>query len=141
MLGRKIYYELDTGDVILIVPEKHGIDATNTTKEQDFQLYTVLQARNPESVGVIQLEYGQMRGDFELANSVKVDPITKAITFNFPVFDKPVAQTMKDLQAENNNLKNENLQLAERLSQAELDNLIALKALAEVYEMLLALQV
>ena len=39
MIGRKIYYELATGDVILTVPEKHGQNAINTTKEQDFQMY------------------------------------------------------------------------------------------------------
>jgi len=48
MIGRKIYYELATGDVILEISEKHGINATNTTKEQDFQMYDVLAARNPD---------------------------------------------------------------------------------------------
>jgi|GEM_PF-5958793 len=32
MIGRKIYYELTTGDVILITPEKHSEFAINTTE-------------------------------------------------------------------------------------------------------------
>ena len=66
-IGHKIYYELATGDVILITPEKHSENAINTTKEQDFQMYDVLAARNPDTVGVIQLEYGQYQSGFQSA--------------------------------------------------------------------------
>lgn len=53
-IGRKIYYEKLTGDVILITPEKfNGIE---TTKEQEFTMYEVLSIRNPELVGLIVLE-------------------------------------------------------------------------------------
>ena len=119
MIGRKIYYELATGDVILMVPEKHGENATNTTKEQDFVMYDVLAARNPESVETIQLEYGQYRGDFELANSVKVDLETGDLLFSYPVFEPPLTAEVQNLRAENTTLKAENAQLKQRLDESE----------------------
>ena len=116
MIGRKIYYELATGDVVLITPEKHHQDAVNTTKEQDFQMYDVLQARNPAQVGMMQLEYGEMRGDFEKANAVKVDLETEELLFNFPVFEPSHSQAIQTL----------NQKLAEKDQQiAELQQLVA----------------
>lgn len=38
MIGRKIYYELTTGDVVLITEEKHGLSAVNLDQKED--LYT-----------------------------------------------------------------------------------------------------
>lgn len=119
MIGHKIYYEKATGDVILITPEKHSENATNTTKEQDFQMYNVLAARNPESVGVIQLEYGQYRAEFQSCRSVKVDPETKEILFEYPRFDPPLITQVDNLKADNQNLRIENEQLKERVKELE----------------------
>ena len=116
MIGRKIYYELATGDVVLITPEKHHQGAINTTKAQDFQMYDVLQARNPEQVGVIQLGYGELRGDFEKANAVKMDLETGKLLFNFPHFEPSHSQAINVL----------NQKLAEKDQQiADLQQLVA----------------
>ena len=125
-VGRKIYYELATGDVVLIVPEKHHSNAINTTKEQDFQIYDVLQVRNPEQIGLIQLEYGELRGDFEKCKAVKVDLETGELLFEFPHFEKPHSQIIAELQVTNAQLQAENNNLKERLTLAELalDDLI-----------------
>ncbi|WP_433595388.1 hypothetical protein [Lysinibacillus xylanilyticus] len=61
MTGFKIFYEKNTGDVILTIPEQNAVGALETTKEQDFIMFDVLQARNPASVDFIQLPYGQYR--------------------------------------------------------------------------------
>jgi len=119
MIGRKIYYELATGDVILEIPEKHGINATNTTKEQDFQIYPVLAARNPDTVGVIQLEYGQYAAEFQSARSIKVDPETKELLFEYPKYDPPLTVQVENLQRENEFLKMENNELKERAKELE----------------------
>lgn len=100
-VGRKLYYELTTGDVILIVPEKHGQNAINTTKEQDFQMYDVLHGRNPMTIGVIQLEYGQYREEFQLASSVKVNSQTKDILFNYPKYETSFTVRIEELQDQN----------------------------------------
>ena len=116
MVGKKVYYELATGDVVLITPEKHHQDAVNTTKEQDFQMYDVLQARIPDQVGMVQLEYGEMRGDFEKANAVRVDLETGNLLFDFPQFQPPHSQAIQTL----------NQKLAEKDQQiAELQQLVA----------------
>ena len=132
MIGHKIYYELSTGDVVLITPEKHSINAINTTKEQDFQMYDVLAARNPDTVGVIQLEYGQYQAEFQSARSVKVNPETKEILFEYPVYQPPLITQIEQLKAENENLKAINQQLQEQiqLQQEQIDALnIAMAAL------------
>jgi len=132
MIGRKIYYELTTGDVILITPEKHSEFAINTTKEQDFQMYDVLASRNPDTVGVIQLEYGQYQAEFQSARSVKVNPETKELLFEYPVYHPPLITQIEQLKAENENLKVINQQLQEhiQLQQEQIDALnIAMAAL------------
>lgn len=100
-VGRKLYYELATGDVILITPEKHSEFAINTTKEQDFQMYDVLHGRNPMTIGVIQLEYGQYREEFQLASSVKVNSQTKDILFNYPKYETSFTVRIEELQDQN----------------------------------------
>lgn len=50
MKGFKIYYEIQTGNVILTIPENSNANAVSTAKEQDFAMYSVLQARNPETI-------------------------------------------------------------------------------------------
>ena len=50
MKGFKIYYEIQTGNVILTIPENPNANAVSTAKEQDFAMYSVLQARNPETI-------------------------------------------------------------------------------------------
>jgi len=119
-VGRKLYYELATGDVVLIIPEKHGINAVNTTKEQDFLMYDVLAARNPDSIGVIQLNYGQYRAEFQSARSVKVDIETEEIMFEYPNYEPPLTVQVEQLQQRNIQLEQENMQLKERLEELEL---------------------
>lgn len=122
MIGRKIYYELATGDVILITPEKHSENATNTTKEQDFQMYEVLAARNPDTVGVIQLEYGQYRAEFQSARSVRVDLETGQLLFEYPKYEPPLTTQIENLRAENEVLRRENERLQEEVNTLKIIN-------------------
>jgi len=119
MIGRKIYYEKDTGNVILVTLEKHHENAVNTTKEQDFQMYDVLAARNPDTIGLIQLEYGQYQAEFQSARSVKVDPETKEILFEYPRFDPPLITQVDNLKADNQYLRAENEQLKQKVNELE----------------------
>lgn len=123
MIGKKIYYELLTGDVILIVPEKSGLNSTNTTKEQDFQMYDVLQARNPEQIGIIQLEYDQFQEDFQRAKSVKVDLETNDLLFEFPQRTLSYSYEINSAKQRVSELEQENEDLKQSI--AELTTIIA----------------
>lgn len=62
-IGRKIYYEKATGNVILTTSEMQG-DVIETTIDQDFESYTALQGRLKESVGIKQMNYGEESENF-----------------------------------------------------------------------------
>lgn len=84
-IGRKIYYDKATGNVILDTGERSG-NVVETTIEQDFATYRVLAERVPETVGVIQLEFGQYAADFAACNGYHVD-VTGAepvLVFSYP---------------------------------------------------------
>lgn len=117
-IGRKIYYELQTGDVVLVVPEKFS--GIQTTKEQDFAMYETLSCRVPETIGVIELEYGQYSSDFQTCNSVRVDLDTGGLLFNYPVFEQPLSVTVNALRAENTELRSRNEALNQQVADLEM---------------------
>jgi hypothetical protein len=87
-IGRKIYYDKITGNVLVDTGEMCG-DVRETTVEEDFQVFTALSGRNPETVGVIKLAYGEMRDDFMMAESYRVDPATGKLIFTYRDPDNP----------------------------------------------------
>jgi len=93
-IGRKIYYELSTGNIILDTGERQG-DVIETTIEQDFQTYVALSQRVPETIGVIQLAYGEMSEDFAMAESYRVDLATKKLVFTYRDPSNPSAPPVK----------------------------------------------
>lgn len=134
-IGRKVYYELATGDVVLTTLEKPNINAVNTTKEQDFEIYDVLQARNPDTVGVIQLEFGQYQSEFQTAKSYKVNLETNELVFEYPVYNPPLTEQIERLKSENLSLKEENQELKEQQKELQtslLETQNAINALLEV---------
>lgn len=130
-IGHKLYYENATGDVILITPEKHSEFAINTTKEQDFQMYDVLAARNPDTVGVIQLEYGQYSAEFQSAKSVHVNPETQELQFEYPEYHPPLTVQVETLRAESEQLKQKANEI-DKLRDEDLKIKLALAELAEL---------
>lgn len=117
-IGRKIYYEQQTGDVVLVVPEKFS--GIQTTKEQDFAMYEALSIRNPESVGVIELEYGQFNSDFQICSAVRVDVETGNLLFNYPIFEQPLSVQVDALRTENTELKARNEALNQQVADLEM---------------------
>ena len=103
-----IYYEIETGDVILTIPEKNNFGAVETTKEQDFIMFDVLQARNPETIDFIQLEFGQYQSDFQTARSWKVEVKTRQVLIEYPSFSTPLSTMVEQLQQESEKLKVKN---------------------------------
>lgn len=62
-LGRKIYFDKATGNVLVNIGEMQG-DIREATQAEDFASYTALAERVPATVGVIQLAYGQYADKF-----------------------------------------------------------------------------
>jgi hypothetical protein len=124
-IGRKIYYDKATGNVILDTGEKTGA-VVETTIDQDFETYQALKERVRDTVGVIQLEYGQYAQDFAECNGYRVNPQTLELEFSYPdpnatepqepVYQKPLTEQIEELRQE---------------------NLTTLLALTEVYEMII----
>ncbi|MFF2795399.1 hypothetical protein [Lysinibacillus xylanilyticus] len=138
MIGFKIYYEIETGDVILTIPEKNNFGAVETTKEQDFIMFDVLQARNPETIDFIQLEFGQYQSDFQTARSWKVEVKTRQVLFEYPSFSTPLSTMVEQLQQESEKLKVKNKELklalaesAEAQQQDKIENQLAIAELVE----------
>jgi hypothetical protein len=104
-VGRKIYYDKMTGCVIVDTGERFGA-VRETTTEEDFQAYKALSERNPETVGMIQLEYGQYSQDFMECNGYRVNPETLEIEFSYPdpsqpepiIYQKPLSEEIADLK-------------------------------------------
>lgn len=135
-IGKKIYYDKLTGNVILITPEMQG-EVRGTTIEEDFQIYKVLSERNPETVGVIQLEFGQYAQDFMICTGYHVNVETGQIEFSYPdpnqttpqepVYQQPLseqmqttAQTIAQLTLENADLKTQLQTLAQTIATMQL---------------------
>jgi hypothetical protein len=80
-VGRRVYYDLATGNVIQDTGERQG-SVVETTTEQDFISYVSLAERVPLTVGFIQLEFGELIQEFSNATSYHIDLGTKTIIFN-----------------------------------------------------------
>lgn len=106
-IGRKIYYDKATGNVILDTGEKMGA-VVETTIDQDIATFTALSERNRDTFDVLQLEYGQYAQDFAECNGYRVNPETLELEFSYPdpnatesqepVYQKPLTEQLKETQ-------------------------------------------
>ena len=107
-IGRKIYHDIATGNVIIDTGERQG-SVIPTTIEQDIQTYKALSERNRETFDYIELEYGQYAQDFAECNGYKVNPETKELEFSYPnpneeepqepAYQAPLSEEVKELKA------------------------------------------
>ncbi|MHA6530178.1 hypothetical protein [Paenibacillus sp. BAC0078] len=82
-IGMRIYYDPATGSVILNTGERSG-SVVLTSIEEDFTAYRELADHTPETVGVLQLEYGQYAEEFQGIDGYRVNPATEALEFSYP---------------------------------------------------------
>ena len=87
-IGKRIYFDIETGNIILDTGERVGA-VVKTTIEQDITSYKVLNERNRESYDYIELEYGQYAQEFTEASGYKVNPETKELEFSHPDPNQP----------------------------------------------------
>lgn len=107
-IGRRIYYDLQTGNAIQDTGERAG-DVVETTRDQDFAAYAALAERVPDTVGMLELEFGQYAQDFATCNGYRVDISGEAPTLVFsypdpanpapePVYQKPLSVQVAEQQ-------------------------------------------
>ena len=105
-IGRKIYFDVVTGDTIIDTGERRGGTLPKTV-EQDIKTFIALSERNRESFDVLELEYGQYAQDFAECNGYRVNPDTKELEFSYPdpnepeappVFQKALSEQIKTLE-------------------------------------------
>jgi hypothetical protein len=125
-IGARIYYELATGNVILNTGERAG-DVVETTREQDFESYKALIERVPESVGMLELEYGQFAEDFAASNGYRVNLDSEELEFSYvdpddpgePAFQPPLSARVLTVETESAGMALELALTQARLDQAE----------------------
>ena len=103
-IGRRLYYELSTGNVLLDTGERSG-SVVETTLEQDFASYAALVERLPSTIGVMSLPYGQDREKFGIY-AYHVDTELGEIVWDLtPMQREKVARqlTLEEKQAELDN--------------------------------------
>lgn len=105
-IGRKIYYEIPTGNIIVDTGERQGF-VRETTTGQDIQTYKELSERNRDTFDVIELEYGQYAQDFAECNGYRVNTETEESEFSYPdpnapedepVYQKPLSEQINELE-------------------------------------------
>lgn len=88
-IGARIYYDKSTGNIIQEVGQRSG-DVVETTTEQDFAAYVALAERIPESVGMLQLEYGVHDADYEAGGRItRINLDTMEPLFTYPDPENP----------------------------------------------------
>lgn len=139
-IGMRIYYDITTGNVIVNTGERSG-NVVETTPDQDFSTYAELAERVPETVDMIQLEYGVYAADQAgggIITRIDLETMEPLFTYPEPVDSETpqeprpaISKQMDTLIQDNTLLKAQSKALAERA--AFTDDVIAEIAI-EVYK-------
>ncbi|WP_298833914.1 hypothetical protein [uncultured Planococcus sp.] len=123
--GRRIYYEVSTGRVLVDTGEREG-SVVATTIAQDIATYNELTKRVRSTFDVLELAFGAYAQDFRMAKGYSVVPATKKLAFSYadqPAQAAPVAplsETVDGLRVEVDALQDENATLMMRLAMLEM---------------------
>lgn len=82
-IGRRIYYDKTTGDVLVDTGQRSG-DVTQTTVDEEIEIYKALNERTRESFDYMQLGYDDYGKDFMECNGYKINVETRGIEFSYP---------------------------------------------------------
>lgn len=75
-----------------------------STKEEDFEVYSELKSYSPDAIEMTTFEYGQYAEEFDTATSWRFDPTTGDIIFSFEEIGggnieiKPIPYELKELK-------------------------------------------
>ncbi|MBG9736280.1 hypothetical protein [Paenibacillus alvei] len=119
-IGRRIYYDVASGEVIVDTGERSGDLVIKKTIEDDIKVYKSLSERNRDSFDYIELDYGQYAEDFATRLGYQVNVTTKKLEFTYPNPNQPEPEqpSRKPLTEEVDELKRDHatlvIQLAEK---------------------------
>lgn len=139
-IGMKVYYDLNSGNVIVITPESAGI-VVETTREQDFKLYKALDDKVPESVGMIQLEHGEYsldRAEGGLIERVDLETLKPLFSYPNSVTQEPQIPTIS-LSDQISDLTQKLFEANEQNEKLAEENTLNQIALMELHAMMLSL--
>lgn len=111
-IGTKIYYCLFTGNVIKIIGDCQGY-VKETTFDEDYEIYTELKERDINTIGLLQLEYGEYPKLSEGSTGARVNLETKELEFSYeelpqepqePTEIEMIQEKISILEAENADL-------------------------------------
>jgi len=71
-IGRRIFYDKETGKVLKVIGERQGY-VRETTFEEDYPFY------DPNTMRVIQLTFGERAEEFNNMGSLEVNPATEEL--------------------------------------------------------------
>ncbi|KQC46933.1 hypothetical protein AP057_08885 [Geobacillus sp. Sah69] len=107
LIGRRLYFDKNTGQIIVDTGEYKSF-GTKPTVEEDIETYIELSKRNRDSFDYIDLEYGQYEEDFRICSAYRINPETKQLEFSYPdpnatepqepVYQKPLTEQLKETQ-------------------------------------------
>lgn len=124
-IGRRIYYDKETGNVLVNIIQRQGF-VKETTAEQDIETFKALSERNRDTFSYIELEYGQYAQDFAECNGYRVNPETKELEFSYPdpnekepeepVYQEPLTEQIKILGQDVTDSKIESMEQGQKQS-------------------------
>ncbi|WP_342441729.1 hypothetical protein MHB65_22040 [Lysinibacillus sp. FSL K6-0075] len=107
-IGRKIYYEIATGNILVDTGERQG-GVRPTTVDQDVMAYKELYSRVRDSFSVIELPFGAYAQDFAECDGYRINIETNQLEFSYsgpnnpeeptePVYQKPLSEEVQELK-------------------------------------------
>lgn len=122
-IGKRVYFDIKTGEVILNTGERSGW-VVQTTIEDDIRAFKVLSERNRDTFDFLEFEYGAHREQESIGGYiVSVELETKSLIFEYPTPDEqPSVVTTENPFDSIRELKEENTKI--KTSMAELVELI-----------------
>lgn len=132
-IGTKIYYCNLTGNVIKIIGDMQGY-VKETTFKEDYLIYKELNEKEKETIGLIQLEYGQYEILSKDSTGVMVDLETKELIFSYePIPVPPLEPTWEEKI-------DDKISILEGEQKAQNEEILSnMLATTEVFEMILTM--
>lgn len=102
-IGRRIYFDTKTGDVLIDCGERWG-SVTYTPPFDDLTTYTKLSERFPSSFDFIELPFRAYEQDFRECIGYRVNLVTRELEFSYPdpdqesIYQQPLSKEIAQLK-------------------------------------------